>query len=119
MMVRAYISVSGIVLTTSNNSLDYTASAEGQEPLASTHRRLDFALNPQATESPDDLPLSMKMKTLYSKVILECCDIDTLPTLDMMKSFSDDWLKVVDKQPMPMLSLDEYFRKRVADGGCR
>ncbi|PFH58372.1 hypothetical protein XA68_13757 [Ophiocordyceps unilateralis] len=97
---------------------DYTAQ-EGEESIASKHKRLEYALSPQETQSPDGSPLSSKMKRLYSEVILECCKLDTQPALDFVRSYSNHWLKVVDKQPMPASSLDDYFQERVGDGGTR
>ncbi|RDA89093.1 hypothetical protein CP532_2241 [Ophiocordyceps camponoti-leonardi (nom. inval.)] len=97
---------------------DYTA-LDSEESLETMHKRLDYAMSPQETEKPDDLPLTIKMKRLYSEIILQCSTIDVGMTLDMVKSFSEHWLKVLDKETMPLSSLDDYFRRRVSDGGTR
>ncbi|RDA93524.1 hypothetical protein CP533_4005 [Ophiocordyceps camponoti-saundersi (nom. inval.)] len=98
---------------------DFTASESEQKPLESMHKSLDYALSLEDTERPDDLSSAVKMKWLYSEVILQCCAIDLRTTLDMMKSFSKQWLQVMDRKPMPHSSLDDYFMGRKDDGASR
>lgn len=82
------------------------------------HERLDYAVDPSRTGSPDGSIKSLLMKKIYSAVILECLDIDLQSGLDMMKSISDQWLKVVDAHPIPQFTtLDEYLEHRIKDSG--
>ncbi|PHH80665.1 hypothetical protein CDD80_345 [Ophiocordyceps camponoti-rufipedis] len=97
---------------------DATANGD-DETIATAHKRLDYALNPEDTKSPDDSALSHKMKRLYSSIVLECCEMDAQPALDMIRSYSKEWLRVLNKEPMPTTSLNDYFRKRIQDGGTR
>ncbi|RCI12704.1 hypothetical protein L249_1254 [Ophiocordyceps polyrhachis-furcata BCC 54312] len=71
---------------------DYTASDRDESP-QTRHKRLDYAMSLQGADKPDDLPLTMKMKRLYSEVILQCSAIDLRMTIDMVNSFSNHWLK--------------------------
>ncbi|KAK5999230.1 Quiannulatene synthase [Cladobotryum mycophilum] len=95
---------------------DYTET-EDPESIAVKHKRLGYATNPHETENSDGSPISLIMKTLLSKVILECFEVDTALTLDMMKSYSTDWLKNADTRPVPTTTFDEYMRHRVRDSG--
>ncbi|KAJ5904908.1 Terpenoid synthase [Penicillium subrubescens] len=96
---------------------DYT-ELEDIASSAPVHERLDYAVDPTRTETRDGSRKSLVMKKIYSAVILECLDIDLQSGLDMMKSYSDQWLKVVDAHPMPQFTtLDEYLEHRIKDSG--
>jgi hypothetical protein len=57
------------------------------------------------------------MKKLFSAVVLECLEIDPTPSYDMIKCYTNMWLKVADTKPMPLTTLDEYFEYRCPDSG--
>jgi hypothetical protein len=68
--------------------------------------------------SPDNLPSSLQMKKIFSASVLECLEIDTQLGLLLMKSYSEQWLKVVDTAPIPFSSLEEYIEHRIKDSGA-
>ncbi|KAL2793751.1 isoprenoid synthase domain-containing protein [Aspergillus keveii] len=97
---------------------DYT-EAESIASSASAHKRLDYALDPHSKENPDGSTSSLLMKKIFSAVVLECLDIDVDSGLDMLKSYSEQWLEVVDEHPIPCFStLDEYLEHRIKDSGA-
>lgn len=86
--------------------------------ISSLHSRFGYAIDPEAANVPDASPLTLQMKALFSQVILDCCAIDKDSTLDMMRSYST-WTDLLDKERMPTSSLDEYYLRRVVNGGTR
>ncbi|KAJ0422911.1 isoprenoid synthase domain-containing protein [Aspergillus carlsbadensis] len=96
---------------------DYT-EPESIGSSASAHKRLDYALDPHSKESPDGSAKSLVMKKIFSAVVLECLEIDIDSGLDMLKSYSEQWLEVVDVHPiLDFTTLDEYLEHRIKDSG--
>jgi hypothetical protein len=57
------------------------------------------------------------MKKLFSAVVLDCLEIDLAPSREMIKCYTNAWLKVADTRPIPFTTLDEYFEYRSPNSG--
>ncbi|KAL2862293.1 bifunctional terpene synthase/polyprenyl synthetase family protein [Aspergillus lucknowensis] len=88
--------------------------------LSAVHERLASALDPNSTATTDGSMRGLLMKKIFSAVVLECLEIDLQAGLDMMKSYSAEWLRVVDGHGIPHFrTLDEYLEHRIRDSGSR
>jgi hypothetical protein len=59
------------------------------------------------------------MKKIFSAVVLECLEIDIDSGLDMVRSYSKQWLEIVDERPIPYFSnMEDYIEHRTRDSGA-
>ncbi|KAJ5275367.1 geranylgeranyl pyrophosphate synthase [Penicillium chrysogenum] len=96
---------------------DYT-EAENITSSEGMHKRLNYAMNLTNTESPDCSTNSFLMRKIFSAIALECLEVDLQPGLNLLKSYSEQWLKVVDEFAIPRFpTFDEYLEHRLKDSG--
>jgi hypothetical protein len=101
----------------SNQVQDYT-EAENITSSEGMHKRLNYAMNLTNTESPDCSTNSFLMRKIFSAIALECLEVDLQPGLNLLKSYSEQWLKVVDEFAIPRFpTFDEYLEHRLKDSG--
>ena len=84
---------------------------------ANAHKRLRNALSLCENDFQERSPESVIMKKLFSAVVLDCLEIDLAPSREMIKCYTDAWLKVADTRPIPFTTLDEYFEYRSPNSG--
>jgi hypothetical protein len=78
------------------------------------------ALNLCEKDSEEKSPKSVAiMKKLFSAVVLDCLEIDLAAGRDVMRCYTDDWLKVLDTSSISLTTLDEYFKYRFENVGLR
>ncbi|KAN0083195.1 Isoprenoid synthase domain containing protein [Elaphomyces granulatus] len=110
MEVISYLNELGFLHDDDTETLD-------SELALNAHKQLRSALICEKdSEEKSPIPVAI-MKKLFSAVVLDCLEIDLAAGRDVMRCYTDDWLKVLHTSSIPFTTLDEYFKYRFGNAG--